>query len=70
MDGLAVAAAVAEELSADRRPYVVALSALVGPGDEARYRANGFDACLGKPVRRAALIACVEAGIAARPHLL
>jgi CheY-like chemotaxis protein len=70
MDGLAVATAVTAELPAGRRPWLVALSALVGAGDEARYRAGGFDACLGKPARRAALIACVEAGIAARPHLL
>jgi CheY-like chemotaxis protein len=70
MDGFAVAAALAEDLPAGRRPWVVAASALVSEGDEPRYLAAGFDACLGKPVRRATLLACVEQGIAARSHLL
>jgi CheY-like chemotaxis protein len=70
MDGFAVAATVAGGVLAGRRPWLVATSALVSEGDEARYLAGGFDACLGKPLRRATLIACVEAGIAARSYLL
>ncbi len=70
MDGFSVAAAVVEGMWTEQRPWLVAVSALVGEGDEARYRTGGFDACLSKPLRRTSLIACVEAGIAQRPHLL
>ncbi|MEI7644375.1 MAG: response regulator [Chloroflexales bacterium] len=70
MDGFAVAVAVAAVLPVGHRPWIVAASALADVGDEPRYLAAGFDACLGKPLRRASLIACVEAGIAQRAHLL
>ncbi|MEI8306852.1 MAG: response regulator [Chloroflexales bacterium] len=70
IDGFAVAATVAKGLPPGRQPWLVATSALVREGDEPRYQADGFDTCLGKPLRRATLIACVEAGIAQRAHLL
>lgn len=69
MNGCAVATAIINEVPISRRPWIVAISALMNV-DEAHYQPCGFDACLTKPVRRTSLIACIEKGIAGRLHLL
>ncbi len=65
LDGAEVAQAIRAALPANRRPRLIALSAATDPGDEARFAALGFDACLGKPIRAAALLAALDAGTAA-----
>ena len=61
LDGAEVARAVRAALPAARCPRLLALTAAADPGAERRIVALGFDACLGKPIRAAALLAALRA---------
>lgn len=62
MDGFAVARAIRSEFAGQDQPWIVALSAALDAGDTERCRASGMDDVLGKPLRMAALVACVGRG--------
>jgi CheY-like chemotaxis protein len=61
LDGAEVARAARAALPAAVRPRLIALTAAADPGAEARFLALGFDACVGKPIRTAALLAALSA---------
>ena len=71
MDGYALAAAIraAEQARGARRTTIVALTANALRDEEARCRAAGMDAYLGKPVRLARLQAAIEEWLPAAASL-
>jgi CheY-like chemotaxis protein len=61
MDGLQAAAEICRRWSPSTRPRLIALTAMAGPGDEARCIKAGFDDYMSKPVHLGELAEALSA---------